>query len=71
MANIQKKQQINKKHTKNLEKRLKNTPDTHIYTHKYILYLHISSFFSTETFIYFKIFFNFANKSEEKSRKIT
>ena len=30
MANIQKKQQINKKHTKNLEKRLKTLP-THIY----------------------------------------
>ena len=30
MANIQKKQQINKKHTKNLEKRLK-TLLTHIY----------------------------------------
>lgn len=71
MANIQKKQQINKKYTKNLEKRLKTLPTHIVYTHKYILYLHISSFFSTETFIYFKIFFNFANKSEEKSRKIT
>ncbi len=67
MANIQKKQQINK----NIQKILKKGSKHSRHTYMYAKYLHISSFFSTETFIYFKIFFNFANKSEEKSRKIT
>ena len=50
MANIQKKQQINK----NIQKILKKGSKHSRHTYMYAKYLHISSFFSTETFIYFK-----------------